>query len=118
MNTSTDRDRHGRDVDNKVADLTEEVVLVGIPLCTATSWNIWIGVKHGKALKVGGSLDDREIVRIANKLCVVVLNDRPANKVGTRREVDNGWFDGRGIAALATSRARGDGGVDCSSVVS
>lgn len=32
MNTSSDAHRHGRSVDDEVADLTEEVVLVGIPI--------------------------------------------------------------------------------------
>jgi hypothetical protein len=107
-----------RNVNDEVADLTVEVVLVGEPVGTITTWDIRICVHDSHALEGGGSLDGGEVVDITNKLGVVVLDDGFAHSVGTSREVNDSRSCGRRVTALAASLAISNGLVDSRSVVS
>jgi hypothetical protein len=39
------------DVDNEVADLAVEVVLVGVPVGAITTGDVWVGIDHTHALE-------------------------------------------------------------------
>lgn len=110
MNASTLRDRLSGDVDDKVADLTEEVVLVHPPVGAIIF--IRVGVDDGHAGERGSSLESRGVGSIAHELGVVVLNNRLADEVCAGREVDHSRSDGRRLAVQATTSTRGDGAVD------
>lgn len=110
VDTSTRGLRHGGQVDLEVADLTEEVVLVGEPVVAVGI--VWVRVDDSHALEAGSSLEGRWVHGIANELGVVVLDDRLADEVGTRREVDNGGGDSGRVASLTAAASGGDGVVD------
>ena len=40
-------DWHAGEIDDKVANLSEEVVLIGVPICSIPTRNIWIRVDDG-----------------------------------------------------------------------
>lgn len=54
---------------------------------------------------------------IANKLGIVVLNDRLADQVCAGGEVDNSRCDGGGITVCTTSISRRNSSVDSDSVI-
>lgn len=112
MDTSAFGNRHVGDVNDKVADLAEEVVLVGVPLGAITARNVRIGVDDSKTFKVGQGFDDRKVSGVANELGVVVLDDRLADTIDAGREVDESGSNGRRVAAIAASIASGDSCID------
>lgn len=107
--------RHGSEVNNEVANLTEEVVLVGVPVVPGVV--VWIGVDNGDTLERSRCLDSRDVDSIADKLGVVQLNEGCADEVGARWEVHNRRSDGRGVTTLATAITGGDCVVDGSSII-
>lgn len=101
-----------RDVDDHVADLAIKVVLVGVPVGAISSWNVRIRVDNAHTLEAGRSLDSGHLESIADELRVVILNDRLADNISSRREIDNGWLGGGRVTFLATARAIANGLVD------
>ena len=72
MDTSTSSDRHSRSVDDEVADLSEEVVLVRIPV--NTSIRIRVAVDQSNASKTSGCLDCWDRDSITDELGIVKLD--------------------------------------------
>jgi hypothetical protein len=72
MDTSASSDRHSRGVDDEVADLTEEIVLVRIPVDTSIS--IRITIDQSNASKASSSLDSWYRNGITNELGIVKLD--------------------------------------------
>ena len=102
MDASADRSTLDlADIDDEVANLTEEVVLVGEPVGSII---VRVGVEDSHAFEVVRSQKRGRIDSIANHLRVVVHLDRFADLVCAWREVDDGRVDSRGIAA---AHARG-----------
>lgn len=91
--------RHLSEVKDEVANLTEELVLVDVPVLSVPSWDIGVRVKQRNALELIAALNGRGIQCIANELSVVQLNDWAADLVSSRGEVDNGTLT-ESIAAL------------------
>ncbi|CAI6089739.1 unnamed protein product [Clonostachys chloroleuca] len=106
----------GGDVDLEVANLSEEVVLVGEPVVTGVS--VRVGVDDSHALEVGTGLEGGDIRKITNQVGVVVGNDGLGDNVGTRGEVDESGSGGAGVAAQTASVvASSDSSVDGNSVI-
>lgn len=72
VDTGTCSNRHSRGVDDEVADLTEEVVLVRIPVYASIS--IRIAVNQSNASKACSSLDGWDRDGITNELGIVKLD--------------------------------------------
>jgi len=89
VDTSTRSRWHSSQVDDEVPNLTEEVVLVGVPV--GSSVLIWIRVNDSDTLEACCSLYSWNGDGIANELCVVQLDDWLADEVVTRWEVDQSW---------------------------
>ena len=103
-------------VHDKVADLSEEVVLVDVPVGAAIL--VWIAVEDCHALEVRGRLDGRLRDSVTNQLSVVVHDDWLADPICARGEVDHGREDRGGVAEISTAIATRDGEVDGIGVVS
>lgn len=116
VNTSASSLRLSSEVNLEVANLAEEVVLVGVPVVASVV--VGVGVDDGNAGKVGSRLDGRNVDSITNKLSVVVLDDGLGNKVGTRGEVDKSRRGSTGVTALATATTVSDGAVDSIGIIS
>jgi hypothetical protein len=95
--------------------LAVEVVLVGIPVDSSSG--IRVRVDDGDALEIGGGFEDRKRDSIADHLSIIILDDRRADDVSAGRKVDESRLDSCRIAPLTATTARGDGGIDGSSVV-
>lgn len=91
MDTRTTCRRHGCQINDEVANLAEEVVLIGIPVGPCII--VGVAVHDCDALERWCGFDRRKIDSISDKLGVVQLNQRLADEVGTRRKVDKGWSD-------------------------
>jgi hypothetical protein len=89
MDTRSNSDRHSSRIDDEIADLSEEVVLISIPVDTTSS--VGIGVHQRNAHKASSSLDGGNRDCITDELCVVKLDERGGNTVSSRREVDDCW---------------------------
>lgn len=63
---------HTRKVKHKIADLTEKVALIDVPLMSITSGDIKVVIDQGDAREVGRTLDDGLASRVAHKLSEVV----------------------------------------------
>ena len=72
MDTSTSSDRHSCSIDDEVADLPEEVVLVRIPV--NTSIRIRITINQSNASKASGCLDCWDRDGITDELGIVKLD--------------------------------------------
>ena len=86
VETGAPVDGHLGEVDDEVANLTEEVVLVNPPVVTVVL--VGVGIDDSHALEAGSGLDRGRADGIANKLSVVKLDNGLADDVGTGREVD------------------------------
>ena len=78
-------------VEHKVTHLSEEVILVRVPVRAIATGNIWVGIKHPVALtavKAGSCLNCGWVDCIANQLSVVVHLDGLGDTVSAWREVD------------------------------
>lgn len=106
MNTSSDGLRHCGQVNDKVADLTEEVVLVRIPVRAVAV--VRIRVNDSKACETGSGLNSRWVECITDELGVVQLLDGRADHVRSGGEVDDGGSDGRAVASVAAAAACSD----------
>lgn len=115
VNTSTVGEWHGREVNIKVSDLTEEVVLVGKPVDSTIF--IWVGIDDSHASEVGSGLECWNVESITDHVGVVVLLQWSADHVRSWWEVDEGWCDSRRVATLSTAVTGSNGAIDGSSVV-
>ncbi|CAG9998128.1 unnamed protein product [Clonostachys byssicola] len=116
VDTSTRGLGLGGDVNLEVANLSEEVVLVGEPVVTGVGVRVCVNDSH--ALEVGTGLEGGDIREITNHVSVVVGNDGLGDNVGTRGEVDESGSGGAGVAAKTASVvASSDGSVDGISVI-
>lgn len=109
MNTSTSIFGHGSKVDVHVADLAEEVVLVGPPV--ATGRVVRVGVQDSHASELSGSCDDRAVGCVADQLGVVIHLNWLRNLVGAAGEVDNSRGDGGRVAPRVVAAASDSGAV-------
>ncbi len=114
--------RHLGQVEDEVADLAEELVLVDVPLRSRLARLVGARVEQRNALEFVAPLDGRRTVGIADELRVVELDDGRADLVGTWREVDDGALREGVAAVFATASApaasgfrvpAADCGVDC-----
>ena len=115
MYSRTGRGGECSQIDDEVPNLTEEVVLVGIPVVAVIV--IHVGIDDCDTLKRWCCLQHWQSDSITNKLRVIVLDDRPADDIGARRKVDESGNDSRRIASLPASVARGYSVIDRNSVV-
>lgn len=76
------------DVQDKITDLSVEVVLISIPATAALTRIVDVRIKKCDTVEVSGSDDRRRINCVSNQLSVVVENDGRADNVSTRRNVD------------------------------
>lgn len=106
---------HTSEVDLEVANLAEEVVLVGVPVGAVVV--VGIDVDDSHTLKVGSGLEDGEIVHITNHVSVVVRKDGLGDDIGTGRKVNKSGSDGSRVTALAAATAIREGGVDSRGVI-
>ena len=74
MNTSTGSLRQSGEIDDEVADLTEEVILVCVPIVAIVV--VWICINDSYACEARSGFQSRRIQSVADKLSVVVLDDR------------------------------------------
>ena len=96
-------------VNDEVANLTIKVVLVSVPVSTRS---IRVRINDRDTRKTGCRFDCGESDRIADKLSVIVLDERRADEICTGRKVDESRGYGTGVAALTAAVTVGDGGID------
>ncbi|CAG7827967.1 unnamed protein product, partial [Allacma fusca] len=99
----------------EITDLTEEVVLVGVPLVLSTT--VGIRVEHADSVKVGSHDEGWAVVGITNQLTEVVHDDGSGDQVLSGGEVNDGGGESGGSAVVTTAGTRRNGGVDASSVI-
>lgn len=104
------------DVNDEVANLTEKVVLVGVPVGTVILVRVRVDDSH--ADKAGSGLEGGNINGITNKLSVISLHNGLADHVSTGREVDEGRLGSLRVTAETATRAVGDSRVDGIGVIS
>ena len=106
-------------IEDKVPDLPIEDVC-----CTKSkhiTGLIFVSVDHAEpwTAEVCGCNDCRDIVRVTDKLCVVIVDDRGGDKICAGGEVYYSGCRSRGLAGTgSTSATAADGIVDRSSVIS
>lgn len=110
MNTSSNIHRHSCEIDNEIADLAEEIILVGVPIDSPIG--IWVWVEKSNTSEVWKSLDSGNRNCVANKLCVIELDNGFANPVCSRGEVDKSGSDRRWITSLTTTSTSSNSSVD------
>jgi len=111
MDTGTGSLGHASEINDKVANLTEKVVLVGVPIVSVGF--VWVRVNNGHTNKVCSSFESRRVDSIANHLGVVVLNNWSADKIRARRKVDDSGSDRGRITTKAAARTSCYCGIDC-----
>jgi hypothetical protein len=89
--------------------------LVRVPIDTTSS--IWIRVDQGDALEASGGLQSRNANRVTYELGVVELDERSADGVGARGEIDQSRSGRRRVAALTASRASSNCCIDCRGII-
>lgn len=114
VNTGSTSSRHGCNVNDKIAYLTIEVILIGVPVISV---RVWVRIDDGNAREAGRCFDCGNTNRIADELCVIVLDDRRADEVCSRWKVHKSRGYCSGIAALTAAVAISNGSVDCCGVV-
>lgn len=102
-------------IDDNIADATEEVVLVGVPVAAVVL--VGIGVNDSDTLERRGSLDDGHVEGISHDLGIVVLDDRLGDDISARREVDKSRSSRGRVTALSTAASRGYGHIDSGRVI-
>lgn len=88
-------------VDDKVSQLPEEVVLVGIPRITCRIRDINVSVEYSQAnavLIIRGDLDCWRIDCVSYHLSGIPHDQRPADLVCARRDIHERRCDGRRLA--------------------
>ena len=80
-----------RDVENEIANLSEEVVLVGVPIGAVAIWYVRISINHSHALEVRAGKKRGGIVRVADHLSHVEHEDGGADDILPRWEVHHCW---------------------------
>lgn len=92
VDTSTRACGHGGQINDKVADLAVEVVLVGVPVGSPT--RVGIRVNDCYALEGRICFEDWKIGGISDELSVVVLDDRSLDEICSRGKEDDRRGDG------------------------
>lgn len=115
MNASAYRSRHSGQVDDEVSDLSEEIILVGIPVGSCII--IGIRVDHCNTLERRRCLYGRNGNSVADELSIIHLYDRFADEIGSGGKVNQRGRDRRRITAPTASVPAGDGIVDCISII-
>ena len=110
VDTGTGALGHTSQVDLEVANLAEEVVLVGVPVGTVVVVRVDIDDSH--TFEVGGGLQDGEVADITNHVGVVVGKKGLGDNVGTGREVNKSGSNSLRITTLAAAVAVREGRVD------
>ena len=87
VDTSTLVCWHGGQINDKVANLAVEVVLVGVPVGSIRLIGIRVNDSH--ALEARVCLDSRKVDSISDELSVIVLNDWTLDEICSRRKVYN-----------------------------
>jgi len=105
----------GCGINDKVSDLSVEVVLVGVPVATGVS--VRVGINNSHSSKVWQSRDRWWIDCVTNKLGHIILDDRARHSISSLREVDQSGPDGGRVTSLTTSSKCGDSSVDGGSVI-
>ncbi len=67
---------HGGQVEDEVADLPEELVLVDVPLVAVAAGDVYVGVNQGNAGEVGRPLDCGPVIGVSYKLGIIVSKIR------------------------------------------
>ena len=101
-------------VDDKVSDLAKEIVLVGVPVAVIA---VRVRVDNGNTSEAGRCFNCRRCNRIADKLGVIILDQRRADEVRSRWKVNESWGYGTGVAAFTAAVTITDGGIDCCGVI-
>ena len=114
MNAGTRSSRHRSDVNDEVSDLAIEIVLIGIPVDTV---RVWVGIDDGDTRELGRCFDRWDGNRIANKLRVIVLDDRRTDQIRSRWKVNNSRGYSTRIASLTAAAAIRNGVVYCRGIV-
>jgi len=104
------------EVNHEVTDLTEEVVLVDVPLAIAFA-GVGIRVENSHTGEGGGSHEDGSVIGISDQLREVVHDNGGGNEVASGWEVNNGGLNGGRTAVVSASAAGGNGSVDTGRVV-
>lgn len=86
MDSRANRRRHICKIDYEVANLPEEVVLIGIPICSSIL--VRVRVNDRDALKGGCRFNSRKANGISNELSIVQLDQRLADNVHPGWKVD------------------------------
>jgi hypothetical protein len=63
---------HVPHVELQVSNLSEELVLIYIPVYAVATGNVWVGVDEPDAREIATSFDCWTISRVSDELCVVV----------------------------------------------
>ena len=84
------RKRHIRQVEDEVPHLSEELILIDVPLGPGSAGNVRVRVKKSDTDKVITAFNRRWIVRVADELCIIELYDGRADSVLAGREVHDG----------------------------
>ena len=101
-------------IDDKVSDLAKEIVLVGVPVAVIA---VRVRVDNGNTSEAGRCFNCRKCNRIADKLGVIILDQRRADEVCSRWKVNESWGYGTGVAAFTAAVTITDGGIDCCGVI-
>lgn len=89
VDSSASGRRHSSQINDEVPNLTEEVVLIGVPI--GTSILIWIRVNDGDSLEACCALDGWWRAGVTDKLGVIELDDWFADEVVAGWEVYQSW---------------------------
>lgn len=84
---------HVGHVEDEVANLTEELVLVNVPILAIASGDVGVRVEQGNPNELVAALDGRRIDGITDELRVVELYDRTADLVCTGLFLVSGFFE-------------------------
>lgn len=88
----------------KVADLTEELSLVDIPLLARGAEDMGIHIEQSDTLKIVATFDNGYVVGVSYKLSVVVLNYGGVYFIGAPRKIDDSALRECIATFLAVSR--------------
>ena len=114
VNTGSASSRHGCNVNDKIAYLAIKIILIRVPIITV---RVWVRIDDGNAREAGRCFECGNTNRVADELCVIVLDDRRADEVCSRWKVHQSRGYCGGIAALTAAVAISNGSVDCCGVV-
>ena len=95
--------------------MPEEVVLIRVPIGAAI--HIWVRINHSHTLESRSCFESGKTESVANKLSVVVLDDRGRDEILPWWEVNQGGGYCARIASLTTAVAVRDSFIDGSRII-